>query len=114
MAVALKGEADVAVSSGTFTLAYTFRAAASLEASFGKPFPKIIEDMQASQSITDLTAVLAAGLKKHHPDLSLDQVGDLITMAEAGIWAEALGKAIGGEGAGEAARPSKAKAATGG
>jgi hypothetical protein len=112
MANPMKGEALVRVSTGEFTLAYNFAAAAMIEAEFGKPLGKVMIELQESQSVTDMMKVIWAGLKKHH-GLSLDEVGDIVTMAEADQWGEAMGRAMANPDAaseGKQARPPKAKA----
>lgn len=111
MANPLKGEVTVRVSTGEFTLAYNFGTAAAIEADFGKPISAIIEDLQASQSATDTLRLLHHGLRKHH-NMSMEQAGEVITMAEAAIWGAALGRAFSDPDAKEedaAARPPAAK-----
>lgn len=115
MANPMKGEAIARVDAGEFTLSFTFATAAAIEEDFGKSIPEIFQDMEKRQSPTDMMRLIYHGLRKHH-DLTLEQVADVMTLAEVQIWGEALGKAVGmqpgdanAKGSG-AARPPQAKA----
>lgn len=111
MANPMKGEALVRVAAGEYTLAFTLGACIALEDHFeGKSFQEILTEMQAKQDLRIMLAVVWVGLKKHHK-LSLDEVGDLVNMAEAAAWGDAIGRALNDPEAEEAQNPRKAKAA---
>lgn len=111
MANPMKGEALVKVAAGEFTLAFTLGACIAIEDHFGgRPFGEILTDMHAKQDLRTMLVVVWAALKKHH-GLTLDEVGDLVNMAEAVAWGEGIGKALNDPEAEAPQNPRKAKAA---
>ena len=108
MANPMKGEALVQIEAGEYTLAFTLGACVAIEDRFeGKSFNDILGDMQAKQDIRIMLAVIWGGLQKHHK-LSIEEVGELVNMAEMGAWGEAIGKAMSDPEAEKAANPRKA------
>ena len=105
MAIPMKGEHTVTVGAGEFTLAFTLGACAAIEGQFppyvdedGKErmrgLKSILADVQGDDpKVTTLLIIIWAGLKKHH-GLTLDEVGDLVTMEEAPLWGEAIAKGL--------------------
>lgn len=95
MAIPMKGEHTVTVGAGEFTLAFTLGACAAIEGQFeGRGLQSILADVQGDDpKVTTLLVIIWAGLKKHH-NLTLDEVGDLVTMEEAPLWGEAIAKGL--------------------
>lgn len=113
MANPFKGEALVRVEGGEFTLAMTLGACASIEGHFdNRPLNEILSELDGDNPrLSVLLVVVWAGLKKHH-NLTIDEVGDIVSMADATIWSQGLIVALGRaqpEAQGKA-RPPKAKA----
>ena len=111
MAIPMKGEHRVEIEGGEYTLAFTLGACAAIEGHFdGRGLQSILSDIQGDDpKVTTLLVIIWAGLKKHH-GLTLDEVGDIVTMEEAPRWGEAIAKGL-SSGSGEArgdARPRKA------
>lgn len=111
MSIPMKGEHTVRIETGEFTLAFTLGACAAIEGHYeGRGLQSILSDLQGDDpKVTTLLVVIWAGLKKHH-NLSLDEVGDIVTMEDAPIWGEAISKgmASGSAEAKDSARPRKA------
>ena len=111
MANPMKGEALVKVGAGEFTLAFTLGACIAIEDRFdGKSFNEVLADMQAKQDLRIMLAVIWAGLQKHHK-LSLEETGELVNMAEAEAWGDAIGRALSDPEAEAPKNPRKAKSA---
>jgi hypothetical protein len=110
MAIPMKGESVVRVEGGEYTLAFTLGACAAIEGHYeGRGLQSILSDLEGNDpKISTLLVVIWAGLKKHH-NLSLDEVGDIVSMDEAEAWGEAIGKAF----AAGSAAPAKGDAQKG-
>lgn len=111
MANAVLGEVDFPVGDEVYTLVLDFNALCEAEG--------IIGDLTGDGSLTRLSAVRAmmwAALLRHHPDLTLSDVGDLIGKGGFDKAAEALAKAQklsdmvskGGDGKAAARPPNRA------
>lgn len=117
MANPFKGEALVNVDAGEFTLAYTLGACVAIEDKFdGKPLNDVLATLQTDGNkqppASTMQIIIWAGLKKHH-QMTLDEVGDLISLHEMDAWSDGLVRAFNlaaPEGAGKG-NPRKAKAA---
>ncbi len=113
MAIPLKGEALVTVEAGEFTLAFTLGACAAVEGQFGgKPFNDVMASLQSDSPPTaTLLVVIWAALKKHH-GLTLDEVGNLVSLADMEAWGDGIGRALAAQSQETSgSRPPKAKAA---
>lgn len=97
MAVPMKGESLVKVEAGEFTLAFTLGACAAIEGQFeGRGLNSILKDIEGEGAKTStLLVVIWAGLKKHH-SLTLEEVGNIVTMQDMPLWGVAIGEAMGG------------------
>lgn len=97
MANPFKGEALVHVGAGEFTLAYTLGACAAIEGQFdGKPLNDVLASLQTDGGqppARTMQIVIWAGLKKHH-QMSIDEVGDLISIHEMDRWSDGLIRAF--------------------
>ncbi|RYE43609.1 MAG: hypothetical protein EOP24_27680 [Hyphomicrobiales bacterium] len=96
MANPMKGEVLVKVEAGEFTLAYTLGACAAIEGQFpGRSLNEILSDLDGEMpKISTMLVVVWAGLKKHHSDLTQDQVGDLVSLHELETWGAKLSEAL--------------------
>lgn len=96
MANPMKGEVLVKVEAGEFTLAYTLGACAAIEGQFpGRALNEILGDLDGEMpKISTMLVVIWAGLKKHHPDLTQDDVGDLVSLHELELWGTKLVEAL--------------------
>lgn len=82
MANPLKGELDLVVEGKTLTLCFTTNAIVEVETlSGGMDVATIIMQWQQSPAIGPLRTLLWGATRKHHPALSLFDVGDLIDEA---------------------------------
>lgn len=110
MANPMKGEAIARVEAGEFTLAYTLGACRAFQGEAGMQINKALASLNEDNPDLDLYLILIwAGLKKHH-QMTVDEVGDLVTMAEAEVWGEAISRCFpADEEAPGSARPQKAK-----
>lgn len=101
---AMKGEAEARLADGrTLKLAFNVNAWVAIEEQLGMPMPEILEKIASNKaSLAIQRAIMWGGLRKHHPELSLEDAGDV--MVEA---AEAMRSGLEGgaardeEGAGE-------------
>jgi hypothetical protein len=78
----LTGEVTLESKGRAYTLRLDFNAMCSLEGYFSTPdrmmtFPMIVEAVKA-QSFTHLRGVVWAALRRHHPDLTVDDAGDIV------------------------------------
>ena len=109
MSVPMKGEHTVEVGAGEFTLAFTLGACAAIEGQFeGRGLQSILADVRGDDpKVATLLVIIWAGLKKHH-GLTLEEVGDIVTMEEAQLWGGAITKGL-SSGSGEAQERNKAR-----
>ncbi|HEY8414809.1 MAG TPA: GTA-gp10 family protein [Thermaerobacter sp.] len=95
MANPLRGEVELKAGERTYILRYTTNALVRLEEEFGKS----VIQMAENASIKEARALVWAGLLHSHPNLTMEQAGDI--MDEAGFTeaiqaaSQALRKAFG-------------------
>ena len=68
----------------SFRLQFTINGLCALEDASGLPAPDFMVNLQVSSAggsfrLSDVRLLLWAGLQEHHPDLSLRDVGEIIT-----------------------------------
>ncbi len=82
-----KGDVPFDVGGQTYTLRYSHNALAALERSQGKGLPKILNELTDTETMTlgKVISFLWAGLQKHHPGITEEQVGDLLDDLDGGI-----------------------------
>ncbi|MPZ58436.1 MAG: hypothetical protein GEU91_18475 [Rhizobiales bacterium] len=75
-----KGEVAFTADERRYVLHYSIDAICALEESAGKGFPALVQEMADpdKMSVSLLRKVLWAGLREHHPDLTLKDAGELI------------------------------------
>lgn len=94
MANALRGEVSFEADGQTWTLRYSQDALCELEGALDKSIIEICADFESWKTdprkmrMAPVRALLWAGLREHHPDLSLKEAGEL--MAPAGGIAKVL------------------------
>lgn len=104
MANALRAEAQVAIASGTFTLAYSLNALSAIKSARPDvPLNDLLAGLEGkgADAVDDIALLIWAGLLKHHPGISQEEVGDLVEITDLPLWSAAIGAAMGG-GASEA------------
>lgn len=83
MANPMKGESEVALEDGR-KLKMVFNANAWIETEevLGRPTPEIIDELQSGRaSLKTQRAVIYGGLQKHHPEITLEEAGDILVEA---------------------------------
>lgn len=116
MANPLRAECQVSVDAGTYTLAYSLGALATIkEKKPGVSLNDLLTGLgsQGADAVDDIALLIWAGLNKYHRDMSIEDVYDLVEMTDLPKWSSAIIAAIGGgapapEGA--AKNPQKAAA----
>ena len=79
MANALRGEASFEADGRTYRLLYIWNAAAEFEEVAGRPLSDALLDVAREKlSAKSLRAMLWAGLREHHGDVTLQEAGRLI------------------------------------
>lgn len=105
-----RGEVPFTADGVDWTLRYSTNALCAIEAMVGKPVPALVEELQATPSLTTMRAMFAGGVK---PAITQEQAGELIDTLgfdKAGeLVGAALALAFPAEKAG-AANPRKAAA----
>lgn len=124
MANRVRGEVDFDLNGQKYTLCFDHAAMIELEDLLDKGIVAITKEMQAWQQDPDrirlkwIRALLFAGLKRHQPKLSLDDVSDLMGQPSQSIGImdkinEALGKAFGSDEKADDVRPTNGDARSG-
>jgi len=80
MANAEKGDVTVTIDGQVYTLALTLNALCELEERFGETWQDVAKLAQQGR-LVPLRALLWASMRKHHPDLTIEQFG-AINIAE--------------------------------
>lgn len=80
MANIQRGQVELKAGDKTYTLQFTVNAICELEARLGLGIAKIAKTMSepAEVSLTFARALAWAALRSHHPNLTLDQAGDIV------------------------------------
>lgn len=76
-----KGQVALEAKDKCYILRFSIDALCHLEAATGKPFAVTASEMAAEPdkvSMTTTRILLHAGLREHHPDLSLKEAGEII------------------------------------
>lgn len=109
-----RGEVDVEVPSGTWTLRFSTNAICELEDREDCGIGEIIArlDDPARMRMSLLRTLVWAGLRDKHPDLTVEQAGDIITDAGMSAMVGKLGEAFqlafpDADGGGEARPPKR-------
>lgn len=88
------GEADFKVDGQTLTLRYDFNAMIEVEEAAGSPLSEVMREMASGKPrLATARAMLFGMLRHHHPDLELEDAGNLL-LAGGGAAAKAMEKAI--------------------
>lgn len=81
-----RGDVPFEVNSKAYTLRYSHNALVALERSQGKGLPKIMSELSDAETLSlgKVISFLWAGLQKHHPGLTEEDVGDLLDDLDGG------------------------------
>lgn len=77
-----EGEVEFVAKGNTYILSYPNRTLRSIEKQLKKPIGKLLADMQAGASVTELVTIFYAGLHQHHPKITEDEAADLVLMGQ--------------------------------
>lgn len=90
---AMKGEATATLEDGrTIRLAFNTGAWIAAEEVLGKTTPEIIKELQSGNaSLRTQRALFYGGLRKHHPEIEIEEAGDILMEA-----AEAMAAGLNG------------------
>lgn len=79
----VKGEVSFVADERTYTLKFSIDAICALEAETSKGIIALTTDLQNPEKMTITVArqILWAGLREHHPDITLKEAGELIPLA---------------------------------
>ncbi len=99
-----RGGVSVRVGDDEWTFAFSINALCELEDHLGRPVPKIVDALgdPANLRITDVRALVWAGLLDHHEGTTLKEAGEVATKIGTVTCLEKVGKAL------EIAFPTKA------
>jgi len=78
-----RGEVEFEADGKTYTLRYSIDAICEMEAATGRGFFAVTQELSDANAmqLSTVRAVLWAGLREHHPDVTLKEAGDLIVKA---------------------------------
>lgn len=118
MANKAKGEASLTTSAGdVLTLAYNFDALCEVEDAAGKSIGDVLAEIsRGSPRLTTARALIYGGLREHHPEIELSDVGELLLTdgaAFTGAMEKALSAAFPQAKGKQAANPPKPRRGTG-
>ena len=94
MANAQKGEIAVELDGQTYTLALTLNAMVDVETLLDLSFDEVISRAATKGSATHLRALIWAMLRKHHPTITLEAAGELVTGMNLGLLARMIGRVV--------------------
>lgn len=108
-----RGEVVAEIGGAEYTFRFTINSLCEAEVALQVPWSKIEAELQGSPSVNTCRALFWAGLRDHHPDLTITDAGELLgqlgMQASGAVIAEALSKAFPEPEADKKARPRKAK-----
>lgn len=93
MANPQKGEVSVTLDGQQYTLALTLNAMVEIEDLFGIPFMQVCEKAEEA-SPKHIRGLIWATLRKHHKELTVEQVGDLVDGGNLGALSAVLGRVV--------------------
>ena len=91
MANPARGEVAFRVADTDYNLKYSTNAICELEDYLDKGLNTIVANMER---LTTVRALLWAGMRAHHPEVTLKQAGDMIDRVGMAPATEAIGKAL--------------------
>ena len=75
-----------------FYLRFTLNSMRMLEKTYGIKIDTISDELDLSK----VQALLHVGMRKHHPELTFEEVGDLVDMSNINMVVDKLSEALGG------------------
>jgi hypothetical protein len=91
MANPARGEVGFKAGDAVYTLKFSTNAICELEDHLDKGLNTIVANMER---LTTVRALLWAGMRAHHPDVTLKQAGEMIDRVGMAPATEAIGKAL--------------------
>lgn len=80
MANAFRGEVALSYAGESYTMVMDFNALCDFEGETGKNALQCLEDMEAGNlSVTEMRALMWAGLRQHHPEVDLPLAGSILS-----------------------------------
>lgn len=115
----VRGESPLVVDGRAYTLVLDFNALCTAESALGIDIDEIIPRYERGLSLTLVRGMVWAALQRHHPEITIEKAGDLIS--QAGLPAArtalnaAMTNAFGGSADKEGAKspPKRGRAGTG-
>lgn len=82
-----RGDVAFSVGAKTYTLRYTHLALVKLEKALDKGIPQIMSEIASAQNLRlgTVVSLLWAGLQKHHPAMTEENVAELLDEIEGGM-----------------------------
>lgn len=77
----MKKDCPIQIGNNTYLLRFNFDSICYIEDVTGKGMFQVLAEITAG-TLKHLRVLLHAGLRKNHPDISIDQVGELIDDAD--------------------------------
>lgn len=79
----MKGEAEVKLADGrTLRMAFDANAWCAIEEQLDKGTPEILEELQSGRArMKTQRAMMWGGLRKHHPEISVEEAGEILIEA---------------------------------
>lgn len=74
----IKGEREFTVGEDVYTLAYSIPIICGVERQLGRGIFRIVQDLSTDPWLGTLCELFLAGLKKHHPKMTLEQAGGIV------------------------------------
>lgn len=112
-----RGESPLVVDGRAYTLVLDFNAICVAEGELALDMDQIVLNLDQRLSFTLLRALVWAGTRKHHPEITLEQAGNLCSDAGLAVVREAVGQAmlrtLGKEKEGGKNPPKRGRAGTG-
>jgi hypothetical protein len=116
-----KGEVSVTIDGKPYTLALTLNAMVEVEDMFGVPFSKVCEECE-NDSPKHIRALVWAVLRKHHKELTVEDVGEMVDLGTLKALSSVLGRVVSSSGPdakdlpkkGKSENPTKARAGANG
>ena len=73
---------SIELSGKQYTIEFDINSGCALEDAAGKAIGEVVNDALTNLSLTSNRLMLWGGLRKHYPDMTLDEVGDLLIGAD--------------------------------
>lgn len=91
-----RGSVAFQVGATVYTLSFSVNALCELEDMLNQPVAKIAESLNDPENVrlSTMRALAWAGLRDHHPEITIPQTGEIVSAAGVPATMEAVGKAF--------------------